>query len=194
MPDISQRRSALEAVYQEGSFGNETGLALFERRPLTLFDIGGDASNDDFLINAETAIGSPLPLTPKSVISEDTRRVFWLSPRRWLATDSASDFTVPEFIGGSINNVSSGRTIIRLHGPKIRDVLAKGCPLDLHPKIFHFADCAQSRFGSLNILLDHIDDQTFDVYVARGFARVLWEELIEASQEYGYQVLPAKPA
>ncbi len=193
MPDISQRRSALEAVYQEGSFGNETALVIFERRPLILFDIGGDATNIDFLIEAESAIGSPLPLTPNSVISADTRRIFWLSPQRWLVTDSASDFTVPEFIGGSISNVSSGRTIIRLHGPKIRDVLAKGCPLDLHPKSFRFGDCAQSRFGSLNILLDHIDDQTFDVYVARGFARVLWEELTEASYEYGYQIQPAKP-
>jgi len=193
VPESTQRRSALEAVYKEGSFGTNHGLTLCERRPLTLFDIGGDATDTAFLTAAETALDVPLPLEPNTVISADTRRILWLSPSRWLAVDSASDFDVAPFPGGSVNNVSSGRTIIRLRGPKLRDVLAKGCPLDLHPKSFRFAQCRQSKFGSLNITLDHIDDQTFDIYIARGFARVLWEGLSEASEEYGYQVLPADP-
>ena len=193
MPELAQRRSALEAVYKEGWFGSGHGLTLCERRPLILFDIGGDATDTTFFAAAETALGVPLPIEPNTVISADTRRILWLSPGRWLAVDSAPDFDVAAFPGGHINNVSSGRAVIRLRGPKLRDVLAKGCPLDLHPKSFRFTECRQSKFGSLNIALDHIDDETFDIYIARGFARVLWEGLIEASEEYGYQVLPANP-
>jgi len=161
---------------------------IHERHPLTMFDIGGDASDEVFLNAAEKAVGCPLPTRPNTVISADTLRVLWLSPRRWLCVDSAVGFDVRDFQPGAVNNVSSGRTVLRLHGPRLRDVLAKGCPLDLHLKNFRFGDCAQSKIGSLNVLIDHIDDDTFDIYVARGFAVVFWEWLIETSTEYGYQV------
>jgi len=192
VPEQIQRRSALAAVYTEGLSGNgpksETGLMIHERHPLTMFDIGGDASDKVFLTAAEKAVGCPLPTTPNTVISADTLRVLWLSPKRWLCVDSAVSFDVQDFPEGALTNVSSGRTVLRLHGPRLRDVLAKGCPLDLHLKNFRFGDCAQSKIGSLNVLLDHIDDDTFDIYVARGFAQTFWEWLIEAATEYGYLV------
>ena len=192
MPEQIQRRSALAAVYAEGPSGNgpssETGLLIHERHPLTMFDIGGDASDKAFLTAAEKAVGCPLPTKPNTVISADTLRVLWLSPKRWLCVNSTDDFDVKSFQAGAVNNVSSGRTVLRLHGPRLRDVLAKGCPLDLHLKNFCFGDCAQSKIGNLNVLIDHIDDDTFDIYVARGFALVFREWLIEAATEYGYLV------
>jgi len=192
VPEQIQRRSALVAVYTEGASANgpnsETGLMIHERHPLTMFDIGGDASDKAFLTAAEKAVGCPLPTTPNTVISADTLRVLWLSPKRWLCVDSSDGFDVRDISVGAVNNVSSGRTVLRLHGPRLRDVLAKGCPLDLHLKNFRFGECAQSKIGGLNVLLDHIDDDTFDIYVARGFARTFWEWLIEAATEYGYLV------
>jgi len=188
VPEQIQRRSALAAVYTDGSPTTGPGLTLHERHPLTMFDIGGNASDKAFLTAAEKAMGCPLPIKPNTVISADSLRVLWLSPKRWLCVSGADGFQVPDIPAGAVNNVSSGRTVIRLHGAKIRDVLAKGCPLDLHLENFKFGDCAQSRIGGLNVLLDHIDDATFDVYVARGFAQVMWEWLIEAAAEYGYQV------
>ena len=203
MPEQIQRRSALMAVYTEGASANgpnsEIGLMIHERHPLTMFDIGGDASDKAFLTAAEKAVGCPLPATPNTVISADTLRVLWLSPKRWLCVDSSDGFDVRDIsVGavndvrdisvGAVNNVSSGRTVLRLHGPRLRDVLAKGCPLDLHLKNFRFGECAQSKIDGLNVLLDHIDDDTFDIYVARGFARTFWEWLIEAANEYGYLV------
>jgi sarcosine oxidase, subunit gamma len=183
------RRSALEAIYKECTVGNGHGLSLHERHPLNMFDIGGEASDEQFLTAAKSALGCALPVIPNTVSHNGTKRVLWLSPSRWLCVDGATNAELKPFDGAHINNVSSGRTVIRLQGPQVRDVLASGCPHDLHQRNFPANHCAQSKMGSLNVLIDHLGEETFDLYVARGFARVLWEELTEASTEYGYRVI-----
>jgi sarcosine oxidase subunit gamma len=43
--------------------------------------------------------------------------------------------------------VSGGQTTLHLHGSHVRDVLAKGCPIDFHPRVFGIGQCAQSHLG-----------------------------------------------
>ena len=33
-------------------------------------------------------------------------------------------------------DVGSGYTVVEISGERVRDVLARGCPLDLHPRMF----------------------------------------------------------
>ncbi len=179
MVDTIKRRSALEHIYKTGSFGSGEGLSITERRPLEMFDIGG--------VPTEPIAGCTIPMGPNTVTSAGGNRLLWLSPNRWLLVSGNPDVALETDV---IRNVSSGRTVLRLTGPNVRDVLAKGCPLDLHPLAFKVDTCAQSKISSLNVLIDHVDADTFDVYIARGFAQTFWEWLIEASNEYGYQVLP----
>jgi sarcosine oxidase subunit gamma len=74
------------------------------------------------------------------------------------------------------------------------DVLAKGCPLDFHPRVFAAGTCAQSVYGHVNVLIDKRDDEpTFMLMVARSFARDVWHALCETSAQYGYDVLPPAP-
>ena len=179
MDNLLKRRSALFSVYTVGITGSGKGLSITERHPLTMFDIGGSPKG--------AIAGCPVPATPNTVTADGTSRLMWLSPKRWLLVDADPDLTIDTEI---MRNVSSGRTVLRLHGENVRDVLAKGCPLDLHPQSFKPGTCAQSRIGSLNVLIDHIEDKTFDIYIARGFAVTFWEWLTEAACEYGYEVLP----
>jgi sarcosine oxidase, subunit gamma len=48
---------------------------------------------------------------------------------------------------GSIVDVSASRATLLLAGPRARDVLQKGCTLDLHPRSFPVGRCAQTTFA-----------------------------------------------
>jgi sarcosine oxidase subunit gamma len=72
-------------------------------------------------------------------------------------------------------------------------VLAKGCPLDLHPRAFATGNCAQSLLAKASVLIHLPNDDaqrgpTFDLYVARSFAHYLFAWLEDAGREYGVQV------
>ena len=93
----------------------------------------------------------------------------------------------------AIVDVSDGRVALRLAGPNARDVLAKGCPLDLHPRAFPSGSCAQSLLAKAAVLIHLLDDDphrgpTFDLYVARSSAHYLFAWLEDAGCEYGVQV------
>ncbi|CAM4006178.1 sarcosine oxidase subunit gamma [Nocardiopsis gilva] len=56
---------------------------------------------------------------------------------------------------GSVVDVSGQRTVLELRGPRARDVLAQGCPLDLHPRVFAAGAYAQTLFATTNIGIHH---------------------------------------
>ena len=87
----------------------------------------------------------------------------------------------------AITDVTDGRVAFRVAGPSARDVLAKGCPLDLHPRAFPPGRCAQSLLAKASVLIHLVDDgpergPSFDVYVARSFADYLWTWLEDAGR------------
>ena len=43
-------------------------------------------------------------------------------------------------------DVGSGYTVLEISGAQAREALARGCPLDLHPRVFKTGQCAQSHF------------------------------------------------
>ena len=77
---------------------------------------------------------------------------------------------------------------MRINGPRVRDVLAKGCTLDFHPAEFEVGACAQSGLAKANILIGLIDEKpVFEIVVRRSFAEylVLWLE--HAATEYNVE-------
>ena len=90
----------------------------------------------------------------------------------------------------SVNDVTGGQTVITLSGPNAREVLSKGCPLDLHPLVFRPGDCAQTLLAKANVTLRCIDDTpSYELIVRRSFAdyTALW--LQDAALEYGCAVV-----
>ena len=80
-------------------------------------------------------------------------------------------------------------------GPRARDLLAKGCPLDLHPGAFAPGRCAQGHVAKAQATLHMTagdEDEggpVFDLYVLRSFAEYLWRWLEDAGREYGVRVV-----
>ena len=118
-----------------------------------------------------------------------------MGPEEWLITAGARSAAALEAAlraavgehGGAAIDVSAQRTTLRLSGPDAREVLAKGCSLDLHPKVFTKGTAAQTMLGLAGVVLIALDDAGTDyrILVRASFARYLADWLIDAAEEFG---------
>ena len=86
----------------------------------------------------------------------------------------------------SVTDVSAQRTTLLVTGPRAHDLLAHGCPLDLHPRTFGPGRCAQTTLGRTQIVLVARDEPRagFWVLVRSSFAGYLTDWLLDAATEY----------
>jgi sarcosine oxidase subunit gamma len=95
----------------------------------------------------------------------------------------------------SIADQSDGRVVLRLRGDRVREVLAKGVPLDLHPKRFRTGDVASTLVAHVGVQIEQLDDQpTFQLMASRSLAGSLWSWLTKSAAEFGYEVVPPASA
>jgi sarcosine oxidase subunit gamma len=144
---------------------------------------------------ASAILGLELPTTPSTYVSNDTLTVIWMGPEEWLVTAGALSAATLEAQlraavgehGGAAIDVSAQRTTLRLSGPDAREVLAKGCSLDLHPAVFTKGTAAQTTLGLAGVVLIALDDAGADyqILVRSSFARYLADWLIDAAEEFG---------
>lgn len=87
---------------------------------------------------------------------------------------------------GSVVDVSAQHTVIELAGSRAREVLAKGCSLDLHPRAFGPGRCAQTLLGRAGVIVLPREGEvpTYWVFVRATFADYLAEWLLDARGEY----------
>lgn len=138
-----------------------------------------------------TAIGVPLPLEPGTAVRGGDVTVLWLGPDEWLVVgpDGAAPGLVErltEAAAGehvSVVDVSAQRTTLVVAGERARDVLAHGCALDLHPRVFGRDRCAQTTLARAGVVLVSREDG-FWLLVRSSFAGYVAEWLLDASVEY----------
>ena len=156
-------------------------------------NVRGVAADPVFVSAVEGVLQQPLPLAPNTM-TQAAHRVFWLGPDEWLvvtAAPQAADLAAAlqqatSGMHASVNDLSGGQVALVLEGPGARDLLAKGCPLDLHPQVFKAGDCAQSAIAKSNVLLGLLDDApTFIIVVRRSFADYLCRWLARAGKTFG---------
>lgn len=197
MVDLTQSYSALERIYVLGRFGissGQPGITITERRHLTLLHVEHRDDDAESPLAIATVVGFPLPRAGQTA-EKDGRRVIWLGPSRSListsrsSADGLSDAIASSVLNAAVNDISSSRVVLRLSGPNARDVLAAGCPLDLHESVFKAGMTATTNVDHYTAILDCIDTDTIDVYVARGYGVSFWQWLIEAAEEFGGEVL-----
>ncbi len=195
MGNTINRRSALESVYKTGRLGADsgiTGIHISERTGLTIVHVEVAIDDDESAQSLEVLLGTSLPSPGQSVDSSDYRLIC-SGPGRWLLvspgnTHGETENRLGVAIGVAVNNVSSSRCVVRLSGAHVRDVLAADCKIDLHPSVFSPGSSATTDIDHVVVILDCIDEDTFDVYVPRGFAVSFWEWLMEAAAEYGGEI------
>ena len=179
----------------------ERGVRLREKPFLGHVNVRGDTGDNAFLNAVKTAAGIDLPLEANTYSTGGDVTALWLGPNEWLLicpVDGGSSIAdaLRKSLGdtfASVTEISGGQTVINIAGEHARDVLAKGCSLDLHPRVFGPGRCAQSLVAKAGVTLRQNDvSPSFDLIVRRSFADYLAQWLEDAAAEYGLEVATAE--
>ena len=158
-------------------------------------NLRGNPENAGFLGAVESVLGQSLPVKPNTMSAGD-HRLYWLGPDEWmLATQQHSAPGLVEQLDNAlagehaaVNDVSGGTVALRISGERVRDLLAKGCTLDLHPSVFMVGDCAQSGLAKAGVLLGLIDNRpTFELVVRSSFSDYVIRWLRNAGSDNGIE-------
>jgi len=184
---LASRADAISAVHMPGV------VALRDSGFFGQIDLRGDSADAAFMSAARQVLGLDLPTTANTTSTNGDRAALWLSPDEWLivvpfATRAQTIDELKRAFAGqhvSITDVSANRIILELSGSKSREVLAKGCGLDLHPRAFKAGQCAQTVVARSQAVIWQTDETpTYRVLVRPSFAAYLTDFFIDAMKEY----------
>ena len=170
--------------------GGKPGLVITELAHLGKINLrgGGDMLP---VISNHTGCGA-LPDNNRIVTVGD-RHLVWLAPDEFLLLCAAgtethlhSQLTLDMAnIHGAATNVTDSLCALSLRGPAVRQVLAKGCSLDLHPSKFGAGDSAQTMLAHAAVTLMANDEAGFTLICRTSFAPYVAEWLLDAGLEFG---------
>ena len=87
---------------------------------------------------------------------------------------------------------NGGRAVLRVSGPRVRDFLAKGVMIDLHPDVFTDGMAAATAIAHIPVLLWRQDDASgasaFVIAVNRSMAGSFWRWLVASVAEFGCEI------
>jgi sarcosine oxidase, subunit gamma len=136
------------------------------------------------------ALGVQLPSDPNRTARSGSRLALWLGPDEWLVVDlDSSDVVVaPAELSPGVTTVplSGHRTFLEIRGPAARALLARGCPLDLDPRVFRDDACAQTLLARVDVIVFRLSEPSassvdaFGVLVRASFARYVVDWLRDA--------------
>jgi len=172
---------------------NPRGVRLAEIRDVGKIDLRGDPGDKAFMGAIGRNLDLLLPTEPCQSAFQGDVGALWIGPDQWLVVCKKADVVAiarrmedaMQGIHGSVTDISAGRTVFRLAGPSLRDVLGKGCPLDFHPREMQPGHVAGSLLAKINVLIHLRGTDTVDLYLGRSFADYLWAWLEEAGQDCG---------
>ena len=191
--------SALDGVVLPGRHGKQAGAAGVSATELTGFGLATLAArkgkSQDLARAVRDAFGLDLPTTPRLADGRDIS-MLWTGPGQWMAMarqlppqGMETLLSGPLHPHAAIADQSHARTILRLAGPRLRDCLAKGVPIDLHPRAFKPGDTAATVVAHIGIQIWQTDaTPTYEVAVFRGFAVSFWHWLEASAAEYGLEL------
>jgi len=203
MADLAlDRRTPLAGVATPGRFGRrdgEAGLVIEEVTTAAATVIARRGRTEALATALAASYGLTLPAGPHR-ISAGGVTFAGIAPDRWLATATGIENFVPQLrarLGpaAAVMDQSDARVVIRVSGPRVREVLAKGVPLDLHRATFRPGDVASTLVSYIGLQIDMLDDRpTYELAAPRSMAGSFWSWLTASAAEFGYDVLPPKGA
>ena len=163
------------------------GEAAFDE----MFNLRGDAGDARFAQAVLRYTGLHLPVRANTASIDPQRQLLWLGPDEWLlklrdgqgAAVAAALRAALAGIHSAVVEVGHGSTTLVLRGPGAAGLLARGCPLDLHPRVFGVGALAQSHVSKASATVLCLAPTThFELTVRRSFADYLFRWLCAAGE------------
>lgn len=195
MAELAQQHRRVAGIPEGGIGGAAVHLDVAGAR--TLLNLRGDATDTRFCEIVAEVAGAPLPERPNGWTGGEDGSVAWLGPDEWLIM--APEGRASSLEGGlrercgddaasamalSVVDVSHNDIGFVLSGIMAREVLAKGCPLDLHAGAFAKGRCAQTRLAQTRALLICRAEHTIEIRVRNSFAAYIARWLQDAMKEF----------
>ncbi|NNC77678.1 MAG: sarcosine oxidase subunit gamma [Woeseiaceae bacterium] len=159
-------------------------MSEYSRIERGFINLRGNGANEHFASAVESALGVKLIRKPNTTSAGDRHKnhLYWLGPDEWLVGTARenSGHLVGQLeaatagMSVAVNDISGGMVLTTLSAAIGREVLERGCTLDLHPEKFAAGDCAQTSLAKANIVLACIDDApVYEIIVRRSFSEYL---------------------
>lgn len=180
-PAFADLRGLMAAKLEIGSRDGRTIASIAARR----------GTANDVTAAVQAAYGVALPVTPK-LVAADRVTFLWAGVDRWLAMVDGSGGTdllaeLQPLVGAhaSLADESDARAIVAISGAAARDCLAKGFPIDLHPRAFATGDVAITHAAHIAAMIWQTGDApAYEIAVPRSYAESFAEWLRHAAAEY----------
>jgi methylglutamate dehydrogenase subunit D len=196
------QRSGLEHLRQQATYGGgagEPGIVAILRSDLALaYVLARNGKAEALRQRVQDRFGRRLPMAARQGENAgnpdlDALNFIWAGPGRWLArTPAQTGATLETMLRGELSGLASvinqtdGRCVFRISGPNLREVLAKGLPIDLDPRVFGPGDTALAPIGHINVHFWQVDrTPTYDFAVPRSFAASFCDWLFAAAASHG---------
>lgn len=194
MLDTSQRPAAAMGRVPTARAGAEQSLLAGWRHGQSILNLRGNPDDPAFRDGVSQALGLALPTQACTTVANDALRLVWVGPDDWFVIGAkgeaaAIEARLRQALAGqhfAVTDVSSGYTVLHLSGQPVREVLAQGCPLDLHPKVFGPGSAAGSVFFKASVWLWQTEAApVYEVLVRNSFRGYVWLMLERCTPECG---------
>ena len=189
--------SAMENIHKRGLFGdhqekNENELiSVSEVKHLQIIQIVHYKKSTLQIVSLNLD-NLKFPEATMQVNSNKDTRILWSGPSNWLLVSTKKDILnsvqkICDDKNFAVTDLSHSRAIIELKGSNSKEVLKKGCPINLNE--FKVNNCANSVFHGITITIDMVsnDPETFRIFALRSFGESLYHSITDACLEDGYQ-------
>ena len=185
-------RSALHgqaAKMHSNPNGGDPGLVFCEMAYLGKLNMRADKLVGKIV---KSITGCKFPPVANKFTTAGKRHVVWLGPDEFLILcEAGKDEELTSALQltfgdqhSAVSNISDALAAFHLKGANVRQALAKGCALDLHPQ-FSSGDAAQTLLSHATVAIIALAENEFIVICHTSFASYLHDWLCDAALEYG---------
>lgn len=165
-------------------------VALGEIPLMDMLNLRGNPQDAAFTDAVASVTGLTLPLQANTATLGPGRALLWLGPDEWmlqceLGHAAALEKSLRSALAGqhvSVVEVGHGFTALSVQGAGAGALLARGCPLDFHPRAFQAGQVAQTHIARTNaIVLCRQTGTDYALTMRRSFADYLFRWLSAAA-------------
>jgi sarcosine oxidase subunit gamma len=182
---------AASPVLPLGGASHQGFVRVAEAGPLGMITLRADLSAAKTAKAVKSVAGVKVP-AQRRIETKDGRSAGWMSPDEVLLVVPRDEVAaaleqIAKAMAGTHHlavDVSDARAVFTLEGAEAREVLAKLCPVDLHPGVFAPGELRRTRMAQIACAFWADDAGRFTIVTFRSVARYAFD-LLSLSAEPG---------